>query len=450
MSICIAGMGRSGTSLCAQLLYRCGLSLGPHEDFIPADEGNADGYWENARFVALDDDILRAFHGAWDAPPLLGADWCESEQLEPMRERARALIEMFAGEAHWGWKDPRTSLTMPFWRALIPGLKVVICVRHPLEVVISLSKRHYFSYALGMRLWYEYNRAILDAVPPEERVITHYNAYFANPQAEFRRVLRAVGMPANGRRVARACSAIAPNLRHARYTAASLAAAGVQAEVVELYRRLCLEAGMDDDAHAREATSDDETDVRWFMGTRDAPERGDTRRYIESIEQDREALRQYLAGVERDRTEVRAYLEEVQRDRDGVRAYLSNAEDQRDALLAYLTDVERDRDGVRAENTTLHRAIANHLATIRSLSTDTDRYTRVTTSLVDTLQQTISEQAALLRDARQENATLLERIAAVQAQTATLRAEIAALRASLAEIKHSLPARVYRRLRAKH
>ena len=45
--ILIAGMHRSGTSMVAELLYRCGLALGAEDQlFLPANEDNPAGYWE--------------------------------------------------------------------------------------------------------------------------------------------------------------------------------------------------------------------------------------------------------------------------------------------------------------------------------------------------------------------------------------------------------------------
>src|SRR4051794_39777592 len=58
MPICITGMHRSGTSLVAQLLGVCGVDLGPEGEFFPANEFNADGYWENTRFTELGDAVL--------------------------------------------------------------------------------------------------------------------------------------------------------------------------------------------------------------------------------------------------------------------------------------------------------------------------------------------------------------------------------------------------------
>ena len=157
--ICIAGMHRSGTSMVARLLNLCGLDLGPEEDLMPPGVGNEPGHWENLSFVRLNDAILTRSGGGWDFPPAPSIGWASSPELALERAEAGALLESFRRREPWGWKDPRNSLTLPFWRPLIPDLKVVICVRDPLEVADSLYHRGESSSAFSLQLWLLYNQS---------------------------------------------------------------------------------------------------------------------------------------------------------------------------------------------------------------------------------------------------------------------------------------------------
>lgn len=58
--ICIAGMHRSGTSAVAQLLHRCGIRLGDESVLMAVAPDNPDSFWEDTRFVAVNDAILGA------------------------------------------------------------------------------------------------------------------------------------------------------------------------------------------------------------------------------------------------------------------------------------------------------------------------------------------------------------------------------------------------------
>src|SRR5262245_20660483 len=132
-TICILGMHRSGTSLVARLMNLLGVCLGEETQLMPADAYNPRGFWEHGALVALNNQILARLGGNWHEPPNFSPGWESSPALEDLRVQARDVIcTNFNKAALWGWKDPRTCLTLPFWQSLIPSLKYVICLRNPL------------------------------------------------------------------------------------------------------------------------------------------------------------------------------------------------------------------------------------------------------------------------------------------------------------------------------
>jgi len=156
---CITGAHRSGTSMVARLLHACGLDLGPESDLMPPAPDNPDGFWENLSFVAMNDELLNELGGAWDLPPR-STRFIE-KRFDEMRAKARLLVSAFSRSTVWGWKDPRNSLTLPFWRVIVPKLRTIIVVRNPLEVAYSLHHRNGVSFHLGLSLWVIYNRLVL-------------------------------------------------------------------------------------------------------------------------------------------------------------------------------------------------------------------------------------------------------------------------------------------------
>lgn len=241
MPVAIAGMHRAGTSMVARVLRICGLDLGADEHFAPAAPDNTEGYWEDLRFVALNDRILDAFGGAWDVAPVLPDGWTRDARLDPIRREAEALAA--ARTEPWGWKDPRTSLTAPFWVDVLPGLRFVVCVRNPLEVAASLRARGYTSQRFGLRLWEEYHRA-LDAAPADApRIVTHYDSYFRDAPAEVARVVD-FAVPAATDVLRRAAvDSASEGARHQRRSARDLASAGLSADGERLYASLGERAG---------------------------------------------------------------------------------------------------------------------------------------------------------------------------------------------------------------
>jgi len=238
---CIAGMHRSGTSMVARALAACGLELGSESELIGPTADNEWGHWEHEDFVALDDELLARLGGGWDVPPQLEDGWAEGPNLDDLRSRARGLASRFDGREPWGWKDPRTSLTLAFWRSVLSPLRVVVCVRHPVEVADSLTSRGASSQAFGLDLWLEYNRRLLQETSASERVVTHYASYFRDPHTEVRRVGAFLGLVASEQDVGAAAAAIEGSLRHNR--AHEDATVELDDTVAEVYAGLCAEAG---------------------------------------------------------------------------------------------------------------------------------------------------------------------------------------------------------------
>lgn len=241
--ICIAGMHRSGTSMVARLMHCCGVFLGSDDELKQPASDNPEGFWENLQFVRLNEDIIAQYGGKWDAPPAFHARWESAPELSPLRERADELIEEYRRHRRWGWKDPRNSLTLPFWQQVIPDIKVIVCVRNPLEVAPSLFARGDSIEYSPFELWLTYNRQILSAVPSERRLVTHYQSYFEDPGAELRRVLKWLDLHVSDEAISRACARVSASLRHYRMTTSELIVAGLPNELLDLYFRLCAEAG---------------------------------------------------------------------------------------------------------------------------------------------------------------------------------------------------------------
>lgn len=227
----------------ARVLNLAGLYLGPESDLLPANAANAEGYWENYHFVSANDRILAEFGGGWDHPPKFPVGWEKSDRVLAHRIAATAFMRTFDGYEHWGWKDPRNSVTMEFWRELLPDLKVVICVRNPVEIARSLTTRGASSEAFSLDLWLDYSRRLIDAVPPGQRLITHYISFFDQPQLELARLLEFLGMVASEEQRQAALAAIKSPLRHSHATLVDLLAAEPPFELVHLYQEMCLEAG---------------------------------------------------------------------------------------------------------------------------------------------------------------------------------------------------------------
>ena len=250
--VCIAGMHRSGTSMVARLLNLAGLSLGPDEGLAPPKDDNPDGFWENVRIVAVNDELLTAAGGAWDLPP---ARLPGGETVARLKADATSALQRLGDARPVGWKDPRNSLTLDFWKEHLPGLKVIVCLRNPLEVAISLNRRNFFSYELGLHLWTEYNRRILASMSHPDSLVTHYDAFFARPVDELRRVTKFIGLSCSTAHLAAVTESVRLDLRHTRFEAGDLLEARVNSDLHDLYLSLCEEASWIDSSQGNQDSS---------------------------------------------------------------------------------------------------------------------------------------------------------------------------------------------------
>ncbi|PYI95889.1 MAG: hypothetical protein DME98_14540 [Verrucomicrobia bacterium] len=246
-----------------RLLHRCGLELGPESDLMPPQADNPEGFWEHLGFVTLNEELLNELGGAWDLPPNADENFTQA-RLDPLRMKARLLIEGFDSARVWGWKDPRNSLTLPFWQDLLQGLKTLIVVRNPLEVAYSMRERNGTSFSLGLRLWEIYNRRLIEKANEQQRLVTHYDLFFDDAETELRRIAEFTGLAHADAH--NAAALVKKRRRHTHFTVEHLIDARVAPGVIELYRVLIGEASPTGRnkgkmAKSRETGSLDEADL---------------------------------------------------------------------------------------------------------------------------------------------------------------------------------------------
>ncbi|MFT3844507.1 MAG: hypothetical protein QM725_05610 [Lacibacter sp.] len=134
----IAGMHRSGTSVVAQWLQKCGLFIGGH--LLGAGIGNSQGHFEDADFLAVHEKLLRKHH-------LVDTGFINrsvSGLTEKDRDELRLLLaDKCSKNAEWGWKEPRTCLFLNEYGKLLPHAFYMIVVRNYNDTVNSLVMRDY-------------------------------------------------------------------------------------------------------------------------------------------------------------------------------------------------------------------------------------------------------------------------------------------------------------------
>lgn len=148
-------MHRSGTSCLAGILEESGVYLG---DVSNHNKHNKKGNKENPDIMSFNDELLHFNNAKWDTPPK-SLHWSDQHKL-----KANNIINHIFGSTHrlWGFKDPRTLLTLDFWHSMFSQPKFIGTIRHPSKVTQSLQKRDKnISDEAALALWYDYNQRLL-------------------------------------------------------------------------------------------------------------------------------------------------------------------------------------------------------------------------------------------------------------------------------------------------
>jgi D-inositol-3-phosphate glycosyltransferase len=238
--VCVIGPHRSGTSAVARFANLLGYSLGPEEQLMQADAWNERGYWESLDFVRLNDAILAEFGGSWHAPPQRQA--LAAAAPDELFAEARELIEgTFGSEARWAWKDPRTTLTLQFWRRAVPDLACVVCVRNPIDACSSLETHHDIDPETAEGLWLRYTLDSIENSKGLPRIFVNFEDLVSNPSSEIERLAKFLNVR-DRETVFAACQEagqfVEQSLRHHRVGLEQLLAAPMDGRTKALYLAL--------------------------------------------------------------------------------------------------------------------------------------------------------------------------------------------------------------------
>ncbi len=195
--IVVLGMHRSGTSAITNALANLGLYLGRAEDLLEATEHNEEGFWERPDVVRLNDRALATLGMSYQKVGFIPALWRELPFSAGLLNEMEALLRMnFAAHPLWGWKDPRTTVLLPFYKEVLRRLgskpHYVLCVRNPLSVSASLSKREKLSEHLALGLWLRYTLSALQETNGESRVLVLYESFLQDPIGALQPVVKLV------------------------------------------------------------------------------------------------------------------------------------------------------------------------------------------------------------------------------------------------------------------
>lgn len=147
----VLAMHRTRSSMVAEMLNRMGINMG--DEMLRAGPFNPYGMWEDVTFYSTNREILFQAGGNWAQVPeqvdiFRAASWLTEEMRWQVKWRADRY-------SRWGFKDPRSILTVTDWERFLPDPHYVICKRDREAVIDSLYRR---AQAGGPGARFEYDR----------------------------------------------------------------------------------------------------------------------------------------------------------------------------------------------------------------------------------------------------------------------------------------------------
>ena len=141
--------------------------MGTYQNFWPRPlRQNPKGFYENYDFRKINDMILKKHN--YDVKsynsniPMINLN-------EPLTFKMAKLLKKYSKKySSWGWKDPRTCLTIFKWYEVMKfldlkdQLKIVYVSRNASSVARSLNKRNNLEIRKGLAIWEVYSKRALD------------------------------------------------------------------------------------------------------------------------------------------------------------------------------------------------------------------------------------------------------------------------------------------------
>lgn len=196
--VLVLGMHRSGTSVLTNCMVAAGLRVA--DDLLAPDpQVNPDGFFEDAKVVALNDRMLAHRGQSWMdyRVPEIGKD--DDFILSWRQEVLEHIRTHYPPGAPWVMKDPRLCLTWRYWLNVLDEAgrepRIVHVVRDPAMVVASLKRRDALPPDYCLLLWIAYVLAAANAASDVPRSATlSYDSLVSAPREAIEAVFGGLGL----------------------------------------------------------------------------------------------------------------------------------------------------------------------------------------------------------------------------------------------------------------
>ncbi|HVE44545.1 MAG TPA: hypothetical protein VNC84_05365 [Gammaproteobacteria bacterium] len=198
--VVVLGMARSGTSAIASGVNAIGVNFGKHLE-KPNALWNPKGFWEDLDIVfKINRGVLYALRQDWFEVHQFEESWQQHESLANLKKSAKdILIDRFTDTDYFGFKDPRTAMTLPFWQDIFSQLALnesyVISLRNPLASAYSYQRVSGADLEVGLLMWIMHLMPAITHTHGKKRLMVNYDTLLAKPREELMRIKQKLALP---------------------------------------------------------------------------------------------------------------------------------------------------------------------------------------------------------------------------------------------------------------
>jgi hypothetical protein len=143
-------------------------------------------------FLNLNKKILNDAGGSWDNPP-------SKDSILNLKNKYKKEIKDLVSNKNenWGWKEPRTSLTIDLYYPHLSNTYFVYCKRNKNDVAASLKKRNDMPLDEGGGLKKIYDDRIngfLNKIDDSKKTIFDYDKVLKNPEKEIENLIKIIDL----------------------------------------------------------------------------------------------------------------------------------------------------------------------------------------------------------------------------------------------------------------
>lgn len=365
--VIVLGMHRSGTSAVMSALSCLGVQQG--DDLLPPGVDNPKGFFEDRDLNLLNIEMLEFIGKQWFSLSLIEDADVDVLIANGYFDKATKLIsDKTRTAAIFGFKDPRVSKLLKFWKLVFAQLdydiNYIFCIRNPLSVAQSLQARNKIPLKKGCWLWLSYNLAIA-AESQSPLIPLDYDQLMESPAEQIDYLAKALGLGVDPVLQEEFIGGfLDKSLRHAQYSKADLLASGqCPAPVAEFYELLMASSSMTNGIFSAELSSffhchraelgaefgfldaSDASVVKYFHETTHAKELAqlvdERTAWAKSLEQSVEERTRWAQDLEQDLERRTAWAKKLEQDVEERTTWAKGLEQQVEERTTWAKSLER-------------------------------------------------------------------------------------------------------------